>query len=110
MFWTCNSFISLKVYRYWIDCPFILFYSISLLFKKQNTQNETFVKWEDASKEAYSYALAVAVGMGGVLCIVNGMLLLCICQRSGRRNCSKNNNNYDAGTARDSTIHSTNNR
>ena len=87
-----------------------MFYSISLLFKKQNTQNETFVKWEEASKEAYSYALAVAVGMGGVLCIVNGMLLLCICQRSGRRNCSKNNKNYDAGTAQDSTIHSTNNR
>ena len=66
--------------------------------------------WEDASKFVYSYALAVAVGMGGVLCIINGMLLLCICQRSKRRNTSKGSVHYDSATPRDSTIHTTNSR
>ena len=80
------------------------------IFQGLLNQNETFVKWENASKQAYSYALAVAVGMGGVLCIVNGMLLLCICQRSSRRNCSKNRGNYESGATHDSTIHTTTNR
>ena len=65
--------------------------------------NDTLLRLEAASKSAYSYALGITVGLGGILCFLNGMLLLCLCQKrsSRKRNASQcepttsigNNNN-----------------
>ena len=39
------------------------------------------VSRQDNAGVGGSYALAVAVGVGGLLCVINGMLLLCLCQK-----------------------------
>jgi hypothetical protein len=44
--------------------------------------NNTLKRLEDASKDAYSYALAVALSLGGILCLLNGVLLLYLCKRN----------------------------
>ena len=46
-----------------------------------NTQNTTMKLMETASKDAYSYALAVALCLGGILCLLNAILLLYLCRR-----------------------------
>ena len=48
--------------------------------------NSTLKRLEAASKDAYSYALAVALSLGGILCLLNGILLLYLCRRSGKAN------------------------
>jgi hypothetical protein len=47
--------------------------------------NSTLKRLEAASKDAYSYALAVALSLGGILCLLNGILLLYLCRRSGNK-------------------------
>lgn len=46
-----------------------------------NNQNTTLKRLEDVSKDAYSYALAVALSLGGILCLLNAILLLYLCRR-----------------------------
>ena len=78
---------------------YILFFFLQVLHQ----HNDTLLRLEAASKSAYSYALGITVGLGGILCFLNGMLLLCLCQKrsSRKRNASQcepttsigNNNN-----------------
>ena len=49
-------------------------------------QNNTLKRLEDASKDAYSYALAVALSLGGILCLLNAILLLYLCRRHATSN------------------------
>ena len=76
---------------------------IFLFLQVLHQHNDTLLRLEAASKSAYSYALGITVGLGGILCFLNGMLLLCLCQKrsSRKRNASQcepttsigNNNN-----------------
>ena len=77
----------------------LLFFFLQVLHQ----HNDTLLRLEAASKSAYSYALGITVGLGGILCFLNGMLLLCLCQKrsSRKRNASQcepttsiGNNNY----------------
>ncbi|XP_059081378.1 neuroligin-4, Y-linked-like [Tigriopus californicus] len=43
--------------------------------------NDTLVRLEEASKYAYSYALGLTVGLAAILCLLNGILFMCICSR-----------------------------
>ena len=47
--------------------------------------NDSLVRLEEASRHAYSYVLAVTVGVGGLFCLINAAILGCICQRRRRR-------------------------
>ena len=54
-------------------------------FQVLHQHNDTLLRLEAASKSAYSYALGITVGLGGILCFLNGMLLLCLCQKRSAR-------------------------
>ena len=54
-------------------------------FQVLHQHNDTLLRLEAASKTAYSYALGITVGLGGILCFLNGMLLLCLCQKRSAR-------------------------
>lgn len=43
--------------------------------------NDTLIRLEEASKYAYSYALGITVGLAAILCLLNGILFMCICSR-----------------------------
>ena len=62
---------------------------IHVHFKFQ-VHNDTLSRLEAASKSAYSYALGITVGLGGILCFLNGMLLLCLCQKRNQNQNRKN--------------------
>ena len=57
--------------------------------------NNTLKRLEDASKDAYSYALAVALSLGGILCLLNGVLLLYLCKRNRKTNKRTQSNGAD---------------
>ena len=65
---------------------------------KNAHHNETILQFELASKNAYSYALAIAVGIAGILCIFNGMLLLCLCQRRAKSGSAMEPNEQSLGS------------
>ncbi len=46
--------------------------------------NDTLTRLEKASKHAYSYAMGITAGLGGVLCLLNAILFVCICHRRKR--------------------------
>lgn len=46
-----------------------------------DTHNDTLVRIQEASKHAYSYVLMASVALGGLFCLINVAILLCICQR-----------------------------
>ena len=74
------------------DQHFLLFfYSFPFLVQVLHQHNDTLSRLEAASKSAYSYALGITVGLGGILCFLNGMLLLCLCQKrsASKRRLSK---------------------
>ena len=56
------------------------FFSYSF-FQVLHQHNDTLSRLEAASSSAYGYALGITVGLGGILCFLNGMLLLCLCQK-----------------------------
>ena len=63
--------------------PILLFkfFFPTLFFQVLHQHNDTLSRLEAASSSAYSYALGITVGLGGILCFLNGMLLLCLCQK-----------------------------
>ena len=65
---------------------------ISVSLQVLHQHNDTLLRLEAASKSAYSYALGITVGLGGILCFLNGMLLLCLCQKR-RKSSSRASNN-----------------
>jgi hypothetical protein len=46
--------------------------------------NDTLSRLERASQHAYSYAMGITVGLGGMLCLLNAVLFGCICHRRKR--------------------------
>lgn len=44
-------------------------------------QNDTLVRLETASRYAYSYAVGITAGLGGILFLLNAVLLGCVCRR-----------------------------
>nr|XP_040566771.1 neuroligin 4-like [Lepeophtheirus salmonis] len=50
-------------------------------------QNDTLIRLEEASRNAYSYALGITVGLGSVLCLLNGVLIVCLCTRNSQNGC-----------------------
>ncbi len=43
--------------------------------------NDTIVRLEEASRYAYSYAMGITAGLGGILLLLNAVLISCICRR-----------------------------
>ena len=63
--------------------PILLFkfFFPTLFLQVLHQHNDTLSRLEAASSSAYGYALGITVGLGGILCFLNGMLLLCLCQK-----------------------------
>ena len=57
------------------------FFFPTLFLQVLHQHNDTLSRLEAASSSAYGYALGITVGLGGILCFLNGMLLLCLCQK-----------------------------
>ena len=47
--------------------------------------NDTLARLERASRHAFSYAMGVAAGLGGILCLLNAALFVCLCKRARRQ-------------------------
>ena len=46
--------------------------------------NDTITRLERASRHAFSYAMGVAVAFGGLLCLLNVALFVCLCKKARR--------------------------
>ena len=47
--------------------------------------NDTITRLEKASQHAFSYVMGITVGFGGLLCLLNAAIFVCLCKRARRQ-------------------------
>ena len=56
--------------------------------------NDTITRLEKASQHAFSYAMGITVGFGGLLCLLNAVIFVCLCKRARRQVLGESNRNH----------------
>ncbi len=55
--------------------------------------NDTLARLEASSRDALSYAMGLTAGLGGVLAVLNAVLLACLCRAKRREEEGKRRSN-----------------